>query len=380
MASATEPHVPAPPRPGAAGEPPAAANPAVAYPAAADRYAMPPPVVAPEDREAYEGRPLVAGLHIPGASALYTLLGLLQLAAALLVLIAPYKMTELFFRDMHLPHHHEDIDVLFEELWRILGACLLTGAITCYALKVGADRRLLNEPAIQRLQHGLLWFALLAVVLHLIHLLFVKSLTLWGLLIGAAVMAPTLLLPLVHLGMSGGFVFTSEALSTCMNNMFRPRHFSLSVFLYALLTILFTLVGLAYIIIPKLTLNWVFGYHTGKPAAFLWQWIGSALFFLFPAITYTLQERSLLGRLAQTVPKVLNVGLLVAALFHILELGALLAEEGVESRWLLPFLFTHWLLVLIAAIVGLSASGHHPAYEYAGEYEPLAAERPVSAV
>lgn len=136
----------------------------------------------------------------------------------------------------------------------------------------------------------------------------------------------------------------------------------------------------------------------------------------------------------------LNVGLLVAALFHILELGALLAEEGVEvggvwggeeaavvasrgraapwllscpttgcawpwpalhrawrpcrsflttllgalaerqwpglgmtsagsapadprpglppapslqSRWLLPFLFTHWLLVLIAAIVGL---------------------------
>ena len=32
-------------------------------------------------------------------------------------------------------------------------------------------------------------------------------------------------------------------------------------------------------------------YHTGKPAAFLWQWIGSALFFLFPAITYTLQAR-----------------------------------------------------------------------------------------
>ena len=28
----------------------------------------------------------------------------------------------------------------------------------------------------------------------------------------------------------------------------------------------------------------MFGYHTGKPAVFLWQWIGSALFFLFPAI------------------------------------------------------------------------------------------------
>lgn len=33
-----------------------------------------------------------------------------------------------------------------------------------------------------------------------------------------------------------------------------------------------------------------------------------------------------------------------------------------------------------AALLCCSASGHHPAYEYAGEYEPLAAERPVSAV
>lgn len=51
-------------------------------------------------------------------------------------------------------------------------------------LQVGADRRLLADPTIQRLQLGLLWFALLAVVLHLVHLLFVKTLTLWGLLIG----------------------------------------------------------------------------------------------------------------------------------------------------------------------------------------------------
>ena len=114
-----------------------------------------------------------------------------------------------------------------------------------------------------------------------------------------------------------------------------PCRPAVSVFLYALLTVLFTLAGLAYIIIPKsvrsqpacirygatgtqltiaslqtadaaclplmhppnpharrLTLKWVFGYHTGKPAVFLWQWIGSALLFLFPAITYTLQARA----------------------------------------------------------------------------------------
>ena len=29
-------------------------------------------------------------------------------------------------------------DLLYEELWRILGACFFTGAITCYALKVVA--------------------------------------------------------------------------------------------------------------------------------------------------------------------------------------------------------------------------------------------------
>ena len=49
-----------------------------------------------------------------------------------------------------------------------------------------------------------------------------------------------------------------------------------------------------------------------------------------PVWTARLQERSLAGRLFQTIPKVLNVGLLVAALFHILELGSLLVDRGVE--------------------------------------------------
>lgn len=39
------------------------------------------------------------------------------------------------------------------------------------------------------------------------------------------------------------------------------------------------------------TLKWTFGYSKGTPAAFVWQWIGSALLFLFPAVTYTLQAR-----------------------------------------------------------------------------------------
>lgn len=34
----------------------------------------------------------------------------------------------------------------------------------------------------------------------------------------------------------------------------------MSVFLYALLTVLFTLAGLAYIVLPQLTLKWTFGW------------------------------------------------------------------------------------------------------------------------
>lgn len=43
---------------------------------------------------------------------------------------------------------------------------------------------MLDDHGVQRLQLGLLWWALLAVLLHLVHLLFAKSLTVWGLLIG----------------------------------------------------------------------------------------------------------------------------------------------------------------------------------------------------
>lgn len=39
-----------------------------------------------------------------------------------------------------------------------------------------------------------------------------------------------------------------------------PSPSPVSVFLYALLTVLFTLAGLAYIVLPQLTLKWTFGW------------------------------------------------------------------------------------------------------------------------
>lgn len=38
----------------------------------------------------------------------------------------------------------------------------------------------------------------------------------------------------------------------------------MSVFLYALLTVLFTLAGLAYIVLPQLTLKWTFGWAAAQ--------------------------------------------------------------------------------------------------------------------
>ncbi|KFM24714.1 Meiotic nuclear division protein 1-like protein [Auxenochlorella protothecoides] len=312
----------------------------------------------------------IAGLHIPGSSTLYTLLSLLQLVAGIAALIAPYRLTDIFFK-----HHIIAPDLLYEELWRLLAGVLFAGAATAYALKVTSDRQLLAEPLTQRLQLGFVWFALVALVLHLVYLLFIKTLTWWGLLLGAAVVAPTLLLPVVHLSLSGGFglAATIHGFRTGLGNLVHPRSFSVAGFLYTLLTVAFTVVGFLIVILPKRTLDWTYGYHAGKNPSFLWQWVGAAFFFLFSAITYTLTERSVVGRLHTTVPKVLNVGLLVASLFFILDFGTLIFNSPIAGRWLLPVLFGHWVLVLLASILGLSASPPATAYEY----EPLLGEGQV---
>ena len=108
--------VPPPPRPGDMGP----------YPTASERYpGAAGPLSHEEEEAAYGGRPLLGGLHIPGrpsvlvgdgsltqaprvqtahkaraafaaagASQLYTLLGLLQLIAGILCIIAPYKVSQ----------------------------------------------------------------------------------------------------------------------------------------------------------------------------------------------------------------------------------------------------------------------------------------------
>jgi hypothetical protein len=163
----------------------------------------------------------------------------------------------------------------------------------------------------------------------------------------------------------------ADSVTTGLSNVFAPRRVTFTVALYSLLTVLFAIAGLGYVIIPRPTLKWSLGYEdASKRAVFLWQWIGAAMLFLFPSITYTCLERGIGGFLWRTIPKSLNVALLVASLFHILEFGSVLAAEGVSGRWLLPVLLAHWVLTLLASVLGLSTAGETPAYEY----EPLRGE------
>lgn len=136
-------------------------------------------------------------------------------------------------------------DVVFEELWRLLAGTLFAAAAAAYALKSASDRHLLNDATVQRLQLGFFWFALLAVVLHLVHVLFIKSLSFWGLLIGAAAMAPALLVPTVHLGMSGGFGLSTMGsnFTSALGNVFAPRRVTFAVALYSLLTVMAAIVA-----------------------------------------------------------------------------------------------------------------------------------------
>lgn len=321
-----------------------------------------------------DDRRVVGPLSIPGSSTLYAVLGALQLVAAITMLIAPYKLTEWFFRS-HLIH----ADVLYEELWRILAALLLTGAATSYALRVASERQLLADPLTQRLQVGSATWALLSVVVLAAHVLAFKTVSWRGAALGTVIALPALLVPGVHLGMSGGFGLgaAADGLRVGLSNLFTPRAHSTAGFLYTLLTVLFTLTGAAAVAFPKRTLDWTFGYHAGANPAVLWQLIGGGVALLLSAVTFTLTERSVSGRLHLTIPKILNVGLLLAALFHVLEYGTLLVNRQgpFRSHVALALLAALWGLTLVTAILGLSAQAPSPAYEY----EVLATE-PLVAV
>lgn len=61
---------------------------------------------------------------------------------------------------------------------------------------------------------------------------------------------------------------------------------SLASALFALITLVFVLAGLAYIALPHMTIKAVFGADPGTPATFVWQHLGLGLLVAVPTLTY----------------------------------------------------------------------------------------------
>jgi len=133
------------------------------------------------------------------------------------------------------------------------------------------------------------------------------------------------------------------------------RGFKLSTALYAVLTPVFFGAGVAYVVAPGWTLGNVMGYVLkGRDSTFLWRNVGATLLSVLPAITYTLKEKADSDELAQPTPRLLNLGLLLAAAGHLAVLGPI-QNDGAGGRYL-PAAVGTWAVAAAAALLGLSSS------------------------
>lgn len=275
-------------------------------------------------------------------------------------LVMPQELTRMFFKRMRPP-----FGILLEELWRILGATLLACSTTTFALKRASDARILGSFVVQRLQMGMTWFSFASIIIALAHVFLFHSIRLWGLLTGCLIIAPSFLLPGIHLGLSGGFWILSatDSFKVAFQNVFSVRKVTLAVLCYSLLTVISVIVGGLSILAPQNILSWTFGQsHYNAGEIFLWQLAGSGMLFLFPSMYYTCLERSLDDSLWQTLPRIVNVGIFLSALFNILEYGSLVAVSGVSGRWMLLLLLLHWVLALLTSVLGMTID-HDRVYE-----------------
>ncbi|PRW20778.1 Meiotic nuclear division 1 [Chlorella sorokiniana] len=131
------------------------------------------------------------------------------------------------------------------------------------------------------------------------------------------------------------------------------RRSSLPGALYLLLTIAFPVAGLAYFLAPNTTLYHTFGYVYGKSTAMVWKGIGAGLMTILPAMTFTLKDKAENELLGRSIARTLNLGLMAAAIGHLLVLGNIL-NHGIGG-FLLPAVTATWGTALLASMAGLAA-------------------------
>lgn len=291
-----------------------------------------------------------AGDRYSGYSGVYAALALIHLLFGILFLAFPYPAAHVFFVDYKHAHDIQNIELLL----RLFSSLFFAGATIAWGLKAACDDGTVLNTENLRLKAALVVMAPLIIALHL---LYIRHLTWWGLLLGAVAMLATMLIPLITLGMAdisllnvGNMV---QGVVGGVQSLFDARltFRSLASLLFALATLVLFLAGVAYLVMPRYTLKAVFGHYEGAEAAFLWRCLGVGLITVMPTLTYVLKEAADSRFLGGAMPNTLNAGLLVTSAVHLSIFILILVK--VHHHWLLWTLIVAWGGALLAALVGL---------------------------
>ena len=132
------------------------------------------------------------------------------------------------------------------------------------------------------------------------------------------------------------------------------RRYSWLAKVYNMLTLIFCMAGLSYVMAPRWTLYHIYGYNYGASTHYLWQLIGAgALLTVLPAATMALKHKADIQRMAATPARTLNMGLMATAVGHLLALGPVLSKGS--FGFMLPGLVGTWGATLVASMLGLAA-------------------------
>lgn len=124
--------------------------------------------------------------------------------------------------------------------------------------------------------------------------------------------------------------------------------------IYSLLSLAMPAAGLVYFIAPRFTLYHTFGYDYGKSAQLIWKAIGAgALMTIIPAMTAALKHKAEIGKMATTPARMLNMGLMGAAIGHLLVLGPIMAQG--HGGLMMPGVVGAWAVTLLTSMLGLAA-------------------------
>jgi hypothetical protein len=301
--------------------------------------------------------------HVPkneneGASIGFAATALAHAAIAAPLFLQPQSTAEYMLGSASLPTNIEQ-----DHLMGLLASCLLASASSAWTLKTLADQGELDTHSSEHLQTGLIAMAVTAIGIHLKHK---TDLTNNGFGTGAAAAALTWGVPAAHMlstarGRKRITTRIANAVDFVKNLFTFHRGFKPTTAIYAALTPIFAVAGVAYVFNPAWTLSNVMGFVLkGRDSAFIWRNVGGALLTVLPSMTYVLKEKADRDEMADPTSRALNVGLLLASAGHLAVLGPIFAD-GTGGKYLQTAVGV-WAATAAASVIGLSSSASEKSF------------------